>query len=1110
MPENISALNVLAKEKAFYYYENLRKIFFEKKNAGLKIHNLLRTFIYSFNTESKSIFSGLEPAAIFIFEYLKVEDFPRKCFWFLLRETKGKNFQPDLLKEYSAAFEFLIYYFSSFPSPHNLFKNTDFKNTIKRNCVFGKEKLSFFCVIIDLTEDSGVKKIKAYSEDTGKFELILKDLSTLGKPETSGKKFHLLHKVLRKYQKLYLDNIIWIKEKIFTVSEDSIIAFMPDFQIDVSSAAETFVWDKKNKRETANPYLFFLKYAESVKPSLAMIKGMIVNDFLDEILFRGLNDGKDFFGKRLQAYVLQALNFDNSELSEIFSEIKNIYQTALIEFSSITGDSEILVEPSFYSAKFGLQGRLDVLAQSKISEAIQDIYELKSGNPPNGKGVWLNHRMQVIGYRLLLNDIKKRITGDSAVFYPKVKNNFIREVKECKNDAQRFVMLRNFTVSLIIDLASEKKKFTDLIIESQKTIIPPFKHDFVYDINKKINSLSPIETDYVNECVSFVFRELIEAKSGNGLRPGFSSLWLLSQEEKKESDQIISELRFHSFNKSEKIICFEKQNSKIDNFRLNDIIVIYPVNSFSPIENQIYKGVLQSRTADKIYVKFRNHYFNDDFFDRDQIWQIEHDMMDRGYYSVINQMTRFASADKDKRMLLLGLRKPEYDDCIPELSDELTALQKEIVTKAVQTEDYFLIQGPPGTGKTSYILLNIVKSLLAKTDFENIFLLGFTNRSIEEISDKLRKADLNFIRFGNSGNEEDIYNLIHKYSFEELKIKIRECRIFTGTVASFKNMSCQIKNLKSFDVLIVDEAAQLLESDIIGIASEFDKMILIGDQNQLPAVVTQNPKKMQIHSENLRRIHFTWSGNSLFERLFFRCRENEWDESAVVLREHFRMHAKIADLINPFYDGKLKPASEKQKYEIKISEDMTPLEKILYRKRVIFIESKPEFNFTNCHYEEAKLISVILRNLNLPENPAEYLGIITPFRSQIGLIGNEIRKIPGSEQITVDTVERFQGAERNLIIFSFGLNKNSDPESITAVNSNGKVDRKLNVMLSRAKDYVILTGTPGFVKKNIHYEQLLKKLQKNNALIRIGDRDKFFKQTLQNQPRIKILTGERT
>ena len=109
------------------------------------------------------------------------------------------------------------------------------------------------------------------------------------------------------------------------------------------------------------------------------------------------------------------------------------------------------------------------------------------------------------------------------------------------------------------------------------------------------------------------------------------------------------------------------------------------------------------------------------------------------------------------------------------------------------------------------------------------------------------------------------------------------------------------------------------------------------------------------------------------------------------------------------------------------------------------------------------------------------MGIITPYRSQIALIKKELERtgIDDLLSISVDTVERYQGSERDVIIYSFCVNTSAQLMLLpNLTEENGAViDRKLNVVLTRARKRIVITGNPDLLRKDEIYARLLDSIQ---------------------------------
>ena len=106
------------------------------------------------------------------------------------------------------------------------------------------------------------------------------------------------------------------------------------------------------------------------------------------------------------------------------------------------------------------------------------------------------------------------------------------------------------------------------------------------------------------------------------------------------------------------------------------------------------------------------------------------------------------------------------------------------------------------------------------------------------------------------------------------------------------------------------------------------------------------------------------------------------------------------------------------------------------------------------------------------------VGIIVPYRNQIAMIRQEIDKlgIPELQHISIDTVERYQGSQRDVIIYSFTIQHFYQLEFLTSncfVEDNQIIDRKLNVALTRARKQMIMTGNPRILTGNELFKELM-------------------------------------
>lgn len=493
--------------------------------------------------------------------------------------------------------------------------------------------------------------------------------------------------------------------------------------------------------------------------------------------------------------------------------------------------------------------------------------------------------------------------------------------------------------------------------------------------------------------------------------------------------------------------------------------------------------------------------------------------MDTSFRCMYWGLSAFLSATKDRRDLLLNQRKPEFDTA---LNGAISAAADDFVRitlKAQAAKDYFLLVGPPGTGKTSRALRSMVEAFYREG--KEILLLSYTNRAVDEICKMLTAItpEVDFIRIGSELSCDGVYrphlieNVLESCSTRrEVQERMARCRIFVGTVATL-SAKTELFRLKTFDVALIDEATQILEPQLLGLlcmrgvtgGNAIGKFVLIGDHKQLPAVVLQSSEQSEIQDEGLRGIGLHNLKDSLFERLYrnairqqavdgrqtsaFNSRFSAFNSLDMLCRQG-RMNVEVAAFPNrAFYGGLLQPVGlEHQTGVLKLSPQLSADEfAALLTRRVAFLPSVPEppMQSAKMNRSEAKIVAglaaAVYRQYTFAEgrfSAASTLGVITPYRSQIALIKKEIEAlgIPALNEILVDTVERFQGSERDVIIYSFCVNRLSQLRFLANLTEeNGiRIDRKLNVALTRARKQMFIIGVRQLLEQNPIYAQLLK------------------------------------
>jgi len=420
------------------------------------------------------------------------------------------------------------------------------------------------------------------------------------------------------------------------------------------------------------------------------------------------------------------------------------------------------------------------------------------------------------------------------------------------------------------------------------------------------------------------------------------------------------------------------------------------------------------------------------------------------------------------------------------------------LSKITASQHYFLLWGPPGTGKTSVMLRDLAAWVLNESS-DNLLLLAYTNRAVDEICEALDSigGDVRsqYLRIGNKHStaerfREQLLNtkIANAKNRAELRAVLESHRIFVSTVASFGQNEGLLK-LKKFQRLIVDEASQILEPQLIGLLTRFEHFILIGDHRQLPAVTTQRPETTVVEDPDLNGIGLTDLRDSYFERLYRRCQEQGWHWAYGQLDRQGRMHSDIMDFPNRhFYEGNLQTLTEEAEHfqhlplQYNLPDLESVFEKTILEKRVVFLPVEPDenlFNSKTSRTEAEATARLVMLFKHLWEtggktwHPAKTLGIITPWRAQIAQIRESLAAAGlDPDGITIDTVERYQGGARDIIIISTCVHSEYQLASLVNLSSEG-VDRKLNVALTRAREHLIMLGNEEILKKDERYRAFI-------------------------------------
>jgi DNA replication ATP-dependent helicase Dna2 len=386
-----------------------------------------------------------------------------------------------------------------------------------------------------------------------------------------------------------------------------------------------------------------------------------------------------------------------------------------------------------------------------------------------------------------------------------------------------------------------------------------------------------------------------------------------------------------------------------------------------------------------------------------------------------------------------------------------------------------------------------------------------TNTAVDTILAKVLDAGVRtFLRVGHESRSGELASLIASEganpalffteslaqqagSLRELGNALKESPVFGCTTHAAAGSSA-LEYLRReypspvFDVVIVDEASQLTEPLLLGSLCLGRRFVLVGDHLQLPPIV-ESPQALSVFldpgsmryaadevmdgpmdlpnapiktfalPEELRRIGVAGLDRSLFERLVTRLPH-------VMLEEQYRMNAAIMAFSNrEFYGGKLRAHDDVAGHTLRYTPGYLDAQPAALRPilnpdmPVTFVDVDGADDARTNPAEAQALVETLLPLINPeaflhggPHGPRPSVGVISPFRAQVQLIRELLyQKLgPQAQRIEVDTVERYQGGERDIILVS--LVKTERAGEFLADT------RRLNVTLTRARKKLIVFG----------------------------------------------------
>jgi ATP-dependent RNA/DNA helicase IGHMBP2 len=543
-------------------------------------------------------------------------------------------------------------------------------------------------------------------------------------------------------------------------------------------------------------------------------------------------------------------------------------------------------------------------------------------------------------------------------------------------------------------------------------------------------------------------------------------------------------------------------------------------SNHNPKEDRV-EGIVAFQSGNRLKITLRT----DELPDWSRSGKLGIDLLfdDNSYdemFSALARASSLAEKNEEGRLvnILTGQKEATFQNNMPFTTvDGMNESQQSAINKILSANELAIVHGPPGTGKTT-TLVQAVK-LLLQQDQQQILVVAPSNAAVDWLTEKLSDEGLNALRIGNPARVSErllsltldqkmaehphmsavkklkkqaaaYLDMAHKYKrnfgkaerdqrkalFDEarkimkdienseqyiLDDLIGKAQVITATLVGASHYT--IRHLR-FNTVVIDEAGQALEPACWIPIVKAKKVVFAGDHNQLPPTIKSAEA----------------AKNGLEKTLMEKCVQLH-PSSVIMLEEQYRMNEMImAYSSQVFYKGRLKANAA-------------------VANRVLFEGDSPLafIDTAGCGYEEKtegtrisnpEEASFVFRHLSqvVEEISTHYsvdnfpsIAVISPYRQQIELLKEELLQSaalqPYSGKISVNTIDSFQGQERDIVYIS-----------MTRSNADNRIGflseiRRMNVAMTRAKKKLVVIGDSATLSQLPFYANFIKYATEKNA-----------------------------
>lgn len=869
----------------------------------------------------------------------------------------------------------------------------------------------------------------------------------------------------------------------FATGSESLVVLEPDLLINANSLAEY----------AECPMRYLLDRVRAEPPNPATVRGSVIHEAFREFV-RESGIAEAAVRSAVDSKVMEMASAGTSESDMIREVLPHVRRLSIIKGDPCrqgTARFETLV----LSPQLGLTGRIDAIWETNDGRSIKNITELKTGKAKwNGEAIWPRDELQAAAYAAMLwssghhsidrDQVRVLYSGGEVAHDLPVQLNFatLKRVVQLRNEATKFDLTEH-PPSGVFPCNQKCPDFCRTPCRTLSRLLgfEPFEEDL---------ELLPEDKTFFETYFALLRHERWAAQLKD------ATLHRKTVAERVEDGNCIQlEDVKEQYERTEDCWRYEARCNNRSEIRPGDWVIVSDGN---PVGARIARAEIEKIKEDSVEFVASERLAAPLAVDLYE----SAGMLDRSF----NALYLWLRAERRLREAVYGVRLPEFAASARVPVDGLNESQRCAVNKALRTRDYSLIWGPPGTGKTK-VIAHIARTMASQG--QRVLLSAYTNQAIDNLCQKLLQEGVeNFVILGErrrSSVELDknrLTSIVAARTGEDAPVEtkrqetrqvLREASIVVSTAyglagGSYDNLLARFPGKPPFDLVVVDEASQMTVPSTVSAIRLGSAFVLVGDHWQLPPVVLSEPLGTRSSQAEGARL-----SKSLFEILWQRHGGSDDDAEGdnmaragvespcSMLLTQYRMNWRIAEFSNcEWYGRRLVASDNVRELTLRFSRNaraarivqqaMDPLVPAV----LVHIDhrlARTDPVIQRVHPVEAEFVHRLVNYALARGVDPKQIGVIAPYRAQVAEIRRRLAFLTNvypsaRDTLLVDTVDRFQGSERELIIVSFTTYEHHLGPLLEDL-------RRLNVAMTRAKHKLVMVGDMNVLAQEDTYARLL-------------------------------------